>query len=169
MRILLFTIFVLISVLANAQDLKYGFAGGLLSGSERNEFNGNTGTVSDSGFYIGFFTEIPITEKFKIQPEFDYGNIGGSGYAFLSARAKYYALKSFYLQAGPQLTYVLQDVAGFLNKAGADLSFGAGFDFSEHFHFQARYAFEITNRLNQGNSGDSSRLNWLQVGVGYSF
>ncbi|VAW16759.1 hypothetical protein MNBD_BACTEROID03-29, partial [hydrothermal vent metagenome] len=49
-----------------------------------------------------------------------------------------------------------------------DLSLGAGYDITDNFHVQARYAINLTNRNNTGFD-QTSKLRWLFIGVGYRF
>lgn len=151
----------------NAQSSRFGIAGGLMIGNAKEEYSGNEIIGSDEGPYLGIYMDVPISEKLSIVPEVDYGNINGSGFGFLSLRAKYNIIPLLYVQAGPQVSYLFEQF-GEINKAGLDLGVGAGIDISKHFNIQARYAFELTNRFKSGFEG-TSKLNWLHIGVGYTF
>ena len=94
---------------------------------------------------------------------------------YVPIMAKYYIGDSqFNLQAGPQAAIILDEVGG-MNAFGLDLGFGAGFDITENFFLEARYAFEVTNRMGDEfaeafpESDAKVRINTLQVGVGYKF
>jgi opacity protein-like surface antigen len=150
-----------------AQSYQFGVTAGLLIASEKAEFSGNKASVSDEGPYLGVYADIPISEKISLLPEVDYANINGSSFGFLSVRAKYNIVPLLFVQAGPQVSYLFEQF-GALNKAGIDLGLGAGVDISKHFNIQARYAFELTNRYKQEFDG-TYNLNWLHIGLGYTF
>ncbi|SHF55649.1 hypothetical protein SAMN05444483_101580 [Salegentibacter echinorum] len=133
----------------------------------KEEFSGYEITGSDEGPYLGVYADIPISEKISLIPEMDYANINGSSFGFLSVRAKYNIIPLLFVQAGPQVSYLFEQF-GSINKAGIDFGLGAGVDIFKHFNIQARYAFELTNRNKQGFDG-TSKLNWLHIGLGYTF
>ena len=84
--------------------------------------------------------------------------------------AKYYISESgFQLMAGPQANFILDSFEG-ENSFGLDLTFGAAYDIDEHFFIEARYSFELTNRIEDGGDYDvSGKYNTLFVGIGYKF
>jgi len=166
-KIFLIALFLMGSANLSAQSSRFGIAAGLMIGNSKEEFSGNEITGSDEGPYLGIYLDVPITEKLSVVPEVDYGNINGSGFGFLSVRAKYNLIPLVFVQAGPQVSYLFEQF-GEINKAGIDFGLGAGVDISKHFHLQARYAFELTNRNKDGFEG-TSKLNWLHLGIGYTF
>lgn len=165
--ILLFII--LFSTKSNSQKTSIGFAGGLLNGSGKVKENSASASSSDSGFYLGLYSKIQLNEKFSLIPEIDYGNLNDRSFGFVSARIGYYLISDFYLQAGPQVTYLFDVLTDDVAKAGLDISLGIGYDITDKFHVQARYAFEASNRVKESNTDVTARFNWLNVGLGYSF
>lgn len=153
-----------------SQGMFFGATGGLLNGGEKFKTGNTTASASDTGFYIGLNSRIPLNDKFLLSPEINYGNLNDSSFGFVSARIQYYPAPKFYLQAGPQVSYIFEAVGETMKKGGLDLTSGIGYDINDNFHIQARYSFELTNRL-KGNVPDdtSSKLKWLLVGIGYSF
>lgn len=130
-------------------------------------------TVSESGFYIGFLTEFSLDSEWKIQPELLYTHVGGdinTDFLYIPVLVKYYIPESgFHLLAGPQFTYGF-DMSDEVNAFGMDLTFGAGYDFTENFFATARYAFGITNRLKKDEyDGIKLHFNTFNVGIGYKF
>ncbi len=160
-------LFLIAVTIANAQSSRFGITAGLMVANEKTEFNGNDAKGSDEGPYVGIYLDVPLSEKLSVRPEVDYANINGSGFGFASVMAKYNLIPLLYVQAGPQVSYLFEQF-GELNKAGIDFGVGAGVDISKNFNVQARYAFEITNRFKSGFEG-TSKLNWLHIGVGYTF
>lgn len=152
-----------------SQNTSFGITVGLLNGGEKFKSGSATETASDTGFYVGINSKISINDKLAFTPELDYGNLNNASFGFLSARIQYYPFTNFYIQAGPQASYIFEFLGNSLAKTGLDLSTGIGFDITEHFHVQARYSFELTNRSKFDIPDVSSKLRWLQIGVGYSF
>lgn len=152
-----------------SQDFNLGISGGLLNGSGKISENDATATSSDSGFYLGLFTKFKLNNKISILPELNYGNLNDRSFSFLSMRIEYYVVPKLYLQAGPQITYLFDVLTNDIKKAGVDLGFGLGYDLTDNFHIQARYAFEVSNRFKENGTDLTARFNWLHVGVGYSF
>ena len=84
--------------------------------------------------------------------------------------AQYYIEDSgFFVQAGPQANFILEDVN--INTVGLDAAFGVGYHIDEHFFLDARYAFEATNRYSGDDYFDDIkvRLNTLNIRIGYKF
>lgn len=165
--LLIFTL--LLSYTCFSQNTSFGITVGLLNGGEKFKSGSASAKASDTGFYVGINSKIPINEKFAFAPELDYGNLNSASFGFLSAKIQYYPFSNFYIQAGPQASYIFDFLGDSLAKTGLDLTTGVGYDITEHFHIQARYSFELTNRSKLDIADVSSRLRWLQVGVGYSF
>ena len=103
--------------------------------------------------------------------------------------AKYYVVDKLNIQAGPQLTFSsnlneikqsIRDIEGVvgsdsnigdvLRTTGVDLGFGVGYDITDRFFAQARYAFELTNRYDGPlNSVLEIKPQTLMVGIGFTF
>lgn len=160
------SMFFLTSLMLSSQENSFGFTGGLLNGGERVKAEGSSASSSDTGFYLGAIYEIGISDNLKIHTELDYGNINDTNFGFLAARLKYYPIEKLFLQAGPQLSYVFDELGDNFNKTGIDLSLGLGFDITEKFYIDARYSFEVTNRVNT-DFDLTSRFRWINVGIGF--
>jgi opacity protein-like surface antigen len=129
-RIILAAVAVLAFGFANAQGVKFGAKAALniatLNGDVENQ-------SSYTGFQVGGFAEIKVTDKFFVQPELLYSTQGSRekqiqnvqgvdynvavvykfAYINIPVMAKYYVAKSFSLEAGPQF--------GFLTSAKAEV------------------------------------------------
>ena len=101
-------------------------------------------------------------------PEVDYGNLNSNSSWLFSTRANYYIVPKFYLQAGPQVFLLSRSLSDDIKQAGIDAVVGVGYDITEHFHLQARYSFEMTDRFKE-DVGGTAKLNNLLAGIGYSF
>lgn len=102
--------------ISNAQEVMLGAKAGVnfakLTGENVEDADGRT------GFHIGFVAEIPLTEKFAVQPELLYSQqglqtkqtFGGNeienklilDYINIPVMAKYYIVDTFSVEAGPQ-------------------------------------------------------------------
>ena len=158
--------------LTNAQSAQFGLTGGFANISERIDGGQGFSVSSDgSGFFIGALVDIGIS-KFHVQPEVLYVNVEETNFLYVPVLVKYYIIPKFNLQAGPQANFILEDLGDGFNTFGLDFSFGAGVDFTKHLFAQARYSFEVTDRisgLTGAPSGASIRYNTITVGVGYKF
>ena len=154
----------------SAQDIKFGVTGGLLHASGKIKDTAGTFDITgnDTGFYVGAFAKFQLSEKFSLTPELDYGNLNGTGSLHLFAGLNYYVVPKFYVLAGPQVSYLSGLKEDDVAKAGIDAAFGVGYDITDHFYLNARYSLELSDRLNEDPDA-ISRLNWLFVGIGYSF
>lgn len=157
-----------------AQETKFGLTAGFLNAEAKASADGAASfSSSDSGFYLGALVDIGLTESLHIQPEVLYGNINDSGLLYIPIFLKYYISESgFHLMGGPQATLNIDEEAEGINNLGIDAAFGLGYDIYESFFINARYAFELTNRVSsdlEGADGVTARINSLQIGVGYKF
>ncbi|WP_108867237.1 porin family protein [Aquimarina aquimarini] len=156
------------SISSNAQDIKFGFKGGVnfatLNGDDVNDnLDGRT------GYHIGAVAQIGLAEKFALQPELLYSAQGiedtDIDYLNLPVLVKFKFAKLFSIEAGPQFGFVVNDNV----KAGAkpesfDLSgaVGAGVEFGPFFG-QLRYNFGFTDVIDNVEAKNSA----FQVSVGY--
>ncbi len=159
---------------AQAQDeIKFGVKAGVnfakLTGDAVEDADGRT------GFHIGGVVEIPVSEKFSVQPELLYSQQGLQqkesfegidfesklklDYIHVPVMAKFYVADGFALEAGPQFGFNVgakqefsagdeseeEDVKD--SVAGFDLSLGAGVSYKldNGLFFQARYMFGLSN------------------------
>ncbi len=75
------------------------------------------------------------------------------------------------VEAGPQLSYLIEATPQEVNSLGVDVSLGLSYDITNRFVVSARYNSELSNRAsNDINPEDlKARFNWLFVGLGYRF
>lgn len=156
----------------NAQEINYGVSAGFHSLTVSASSGGIKVSNSASGYFIGFFADFNVSEKFNIQPEIHFASAYQDGEAgnelIFPVMAKYFISEKFNVQAGPQFDLVTDDSVG-INKFGIGLGFGAGYDFSEKIFVATRYSLGLSNRIQDAPSGISSKFNTFQVGVGYRF
>jgi len=155
---------------SQAQNVRFGATAGYLNARASAKVEGITVSDSASGFYIGAVADFEVAENFNIQPELLYasGFDEGSG-LFLPILGKFAISEKFNLQAGPQLTFSLEDdIPDDVSSVGFDIAGGLGYDITEDFFVEARYTFQINNSYT-GSEDIKARSNYLTVGLGYKF
>lgn len=185
----------------NTNSVKFGVTGGLLNVNADIDVSAlgfpitSIDAINKTGFYIGGFADIPVSEKFHVQPELTYGGSGDLGFVFLPVIAKYYVAEGFNIQAGPQLSFSTNidewkkkinkvlpniNVNDYIKTTALDLAFGAGYEITDQLFVNARYVLELTDRLKENKipivggaleSIATAKVNssMLFVGIGYSF
>ncbi len=162
---------------AHAQkDMTFGIRGGLDMVSAKSEytyvdFNPVTGlpetvteseTVSATGFYVGGFADISISDKMMLEPGLCYHTASKDGYKldFLSIPVtfKYQVAEKINVLAGPTMFYSMESDDP--DKTRFNLDLGGSYDISDQFFIDPRYSIGLT--------GDS-KVNHFLIGVGYKF
>lgn len=185
----------------SAQEVSFGAKAGLnianLSGDIED-------TESLMGFHVGAFAEIQFSERFSFQPELLYSMQGAKteesemgatmesklklGYLNVPLMFKFYAAESFFIEAGPQVGFLMSAKAdwemsgGGVNLSGDEdvkdeyksidvgLNFGLGYNFTENLSVGARYNLGLSNIADVEDSDDFKMNNSvIQVSVGYRF
>src|SRR5690606_6433160 len=185
----------------NAQEVGFGAKAGLnianLSGDIED-------TESLMGLHVGVFAEIKFSERFSFQPELLYSMQGAKaedsemgvtmesklklGYINLPLMVKFYAAENFFLEAGPQVGFLMsaksewETSGGGASLSGDDdvkddyksidfgLNFGLGYNFTENLSVGARYNLGLSNIADVDDSDDFKINNSvIQVSVGYRF
>ena len=132
---------------------------------------------------FGFYSEIPINEKFSFQPELMYSIQGFSvddkvttlNYLNLPLMGKYYLTKKLSIEAGPQVGFLLsakgpsRNAKDNFKTLDFGVNFGLGYKLNNGLNFGARYNFGLSNINDVSGSSDKLRNGVLQVTVGYSF
>lgn len=139
------------------------------------------GSASDniSGFFVGGFAEINVSEKFAIQPELVYASYSesgeNSGVLLVPVLAKYKPEEKLEIFAGPQFDYFTneEDAEG-LKRLGLGLALGAGYKVADNITLDARYSFGISDRIEDGideleGFDVEARFSYFQVGLAYTF
>ena len=166
----------------NAQEVNFGVKAGVNFANVEGE---GTNLDARTGFHVGITTEISLSDKFSVQPEVIYSaqgaklkDFGTSQLDYLSVpvMAKYFIVKNFSIEAGPQASFLVNDVFKFddssmedenLNAESLDFgfNFGLGYKFDNGLFAQARYNLGITPI--EENPDITNRV--FQLSVGYQF
>lgn len=183
-KIILTAAAVLALSFANAQDVKFGVKGGLNIASITNSDNANSLT----GFHVGFFAELNVSEKFTLQPEVLYSIQGAKdsgitlnlGYINLPIMAKYYVAKDFSLEFGPQIGFLISakakvdgesgNVKDLLKSTDFGLNLGAAYDISKNMTVGLRYNLGLSQVQKDLDPGEpASKNSVFSVSIGYKF
>ena len=157
---------VITMVSVNAQN--FGLRAGLDSGTLKAEYGGESDSDSETGFYIGVFTDIEISETFNLRPEINYVSIEDLDQIQIPVLASFEVAESFNLLAGPNFGFILDSGEG-MKSLNLGLNAGASFEIAENVLIEARYNFGLTDLLDVDISGASVKMSEFQVGVAYKF
>lgn len=157
MKKLLFTTFLLAGIFfCNAQETKFGVKAGVDFATAKVKFLGTTATSSETGFFVGGFANIGISEQFSVQPEVLYVAIKDFNFVSVPILAKYSVSKEFGILAGPSLNYFLDAEE---DEFKVNIDFGASYDVTEDIEVNAKYSLGM---------GDVS-ISGIFIGAGYKF
>ncbi|MBT8302382.1 MAG: porin family protein [Maribacter sp.] len=159
-KVVLAAALALVGLAVNAQE---GFFGkvGLSNVTAKVDFLGASVSDSEMGFFAGVGYNFEVSDEFEVEPSVLFSFVQDLNSLYIPIMAKYKVADAFSIQAGPQINYLLEDVPQ--GEFGLDLAFGVGYNFTEQFFADARYAFEVSRDI------EGFSLNTLQIGVGYRF
>lgn len=190
-KILLFAAFTVFAFSASqSQELRFGAKAGV-----NNAFLGGDLGLAElstrTSFHIGGLVEIPLSEKFSLQPEVLYSSEGYDQWIiFLSSTeveldyirvpilAKYYIINGLSVEAGPNLGLLVSAKTNGENDKDhfkdfdAQLAIGASYRLNFGLFFSLRYNQGLVNILDQTDSNGESlkgQSNVFQISAGYSF
>lgn len=150
----------------NAQEAKFGVKAGADFASLRLKAEGENVSSSETGFYIGAFAEIGVSDSFTFQPEVLYVSVKDLDQIAIPLMAKFPVSEEFNILVGPSLGIILNAEEGMKSfNFGAEA--GIAYDFSEDFFVEARYNLGLANLLDGAPSGYSIKLSGFFVGLGY--
>ncbi len=163
---------------SNAQDVKFGFKGGL-NFSNINDLKAAGQDLDPdgrTGYHIGAVLQLSLMETFALQPEILYSAQGADDLDVdyinipILAKLKFAGIAS--IEAGPQFGFVINDeIEDVLGSIQADaesesfdlgLAVGAGVELGGFFG-QVRYNLGFTDVTSAGDGKNST----FQVSVGY--
>lgn len=174
--------------LSNAQDFSYGALGGIsISNITGDATSGNSSKLS---FSLGGFLEYQFNDKFGVQPELRYINVGAKSkmygqkvnlnysYIALPIVGKYYINDKFSANFGPQVAFnigakakadgeseSLDDVSG----VDFGLLIGGGYNITEKIFVDLRYNFGLSNINSEGGGDFKQSHSAFFLSAGYRF
>ena len=140
----------------NAQETKFGAKAGVDLATAKVKILGTTATASETGFFLGGFANIGLSEKFSVQPELLYVAITDFNFISVPVLAKYNVAEKFGIIAGPSLNYFLDAEE---DEFKVNVDFGAIYDITEEIDVNAKYSLGM---------GDVS-VSGIFIGAGYKF
>ena len=180
---------------ASAQEFVYfGVKGGVNFSNMTSD--GFEDENSRTGFHLGLLSEIPVGDRFSIQPEVLYSTQGteaynnrfGKGeyqldYIHVPVLAKVYLIDGLSLEAGPSFNFLAEEEYDFESslgdvefdgEAGSTFEFGgaigASYKFNNGFFASGRYTHGFTDAFDSDNwDDDAVNNNGFQLGVGLMF
>ena len=164
----------------NAQNVDIGFKTGL---NISNFTGGDADRNSLFDFHIGGLAEFKINKKFSLQPELLYTRQGSEAknlvkikvdYLAIPLMAKYYISEKFSIEAGPQVSFLINDKAEFNDSSIPDvdtdassfdfgLNIGFAYNINSNLFAQVRYNYSITTVVENPDIKNSV----FQISLGY--
>ncbi len=187
-KILLVAAIALISMVSVNAQTSFGAKAGLNVANLSGDISDNEALV---GFNVGFFAEITLADSFFLQPELLFSTQGTTikdplfdvfflsddlalNYINLPIMFKYDVANRFYLEAGPQIGFLVsakladEDAKDYFETTDFGANFGLSYGFTEKLFAQARYNIGLSNIAK--DSGDEKISNAvLSFSVGYKF
>ena len=204
---------------SQAQEVKYGAKVGLNVATLNGDVEDAKSLI---GAHLGGFVEIKINEKFSFQPELLYSMQGAKtessysetdfgytyieteetklklGYLNLPLMAKYFATDKLYLEAGPQIGFLVSakydsdysyvviddsdgsifdsesdstsgDYKDFVKSVDFGFNVGLGYEFTENMFAGARYNLGLSDINDVNGSNDKIGNGVFQLSFGYKF
>ncbi|MCM8571092.1 PorT family protein [Gramella jeungdoensis] len=179
---------------ANAQEYwNFGIKGGAnFTNMSSDGFEDNN---SRTGFHLGLLAEIPVSDRFSIQPEALYSTQGFEvetsnytdeyklDYIQVPLIAKIYLIDGFAVEAGPSFNFLVNEEyeyeSGLLeiendSELASSFEFGGAlglsYKFNNGFFLSGRYTKGFTNVYDSDDFDDDAiKNNGFQVGLGLQF
>lgn len=183
---------------SNAQEYwNFGVKGGVnFSNMSSSGFEENN---SRTGFHLGVLAEIPVSERFSVQPEVLYSTQGTEArrvfsgeriegeyqldYVQVPVIAKFYVIDGLALEAGPSFNFLVEEEYDFESNnldLETDSEFastfefggavGASYKFNNGFFLNGRYVLGFTDAFDSDNFDDDAiKNNGIQLGDGFQF
>ena len=96
---------VIMSFILNSQAQNFGLRAGADFATAKASFDGLSISENETGFYIGAFTKIKVSESFKIRPEVNYISVKDLDQIQVPVLAEIGLSEKFHLFAGPSFGF----------------------------------------------------------------
>ncbi|WP_228850492.1 porin family protein [Aegicerativicinus sediminis] len=167
MKTILFTIAMFLLVFnLNAQN--FGIRAGADFATAKADFDGYKISDNQTGFYIGVFTRLTLSEKFKIRPEVNYIYVEDLNMMQIPVLAELEMVNKLNICAGPSFGFLLDTEEG-EKSFNMGLDFGVSYNITEKFLAEARYSLGLSNLVEDNMFDATLKLHGLFVGLGYMF
>lgn len=149
------------------QKTQFSIVGGLQNAAVQGDILDQAFNTGNS-YYIGLGSEFSFSNRSSIYSELTYSNIKGTSYFQLPVLFKYRFSEKTSLLAGPQIGYISDGDARFVNNFSFGLSGGLRYDFSEKLYGMVRYTYQL-NDLYTGPFDTSYKIDMASIGIGFKF
>ena len=198
-KLLFFVALTMVSTIVHSQEVRFGFKAGanyaFLGGdSEDGNLSLNLGARVD--MHIGGLVEIPLSEKFALQPEVlyssegaDYSILFGQSYELklnyirVPILAKYYITEGLSVEAGPSFGVLLSAKRdGYTYEEGEDsdeknnfksfdaaVAIGASYRLPMGIFFSLRFNAGLMDINDRAGYDHKDQSNVFQISTGYTF
>jgi hypothetical protein len=165
-KILLAALFAACTLGLNAQ--KFGVRAGGEFATAKVDFDGIKVSDNETGFYLGAFARIAISEVFGLRPEVNYVGVKDLDQIQVPVLAEIKLIEKLHGQIGPNFGFILDAEEGTKSmNLGANL--GLSYEFIDKFSVEARYNLGLTDLADDNEFDASLKLSSFQVGVAYGF
>ncbi|MDO9594061.1 MAG: porin family protein [Lutibacter sp.] len=184
-KIVLVAVIAIISLVSVNAQTSFGAKAGVNSATLIGDVDGNKSLI---GFNAGLFAEIAVADSFYIQPELFYSTQGTDDYRYdlvfvdklnldyinLPIMFKYDVANRFYLEAGPQVGFLVSakrgdvDVKDDFESTDFGANFGLSYGFTENLFAQARYNIGLSD-IDKNELNDKVSNAGLSFSLGYKF
>ena len=163
----------------DSQNMSFGVKGGL----NMSNYTGDIEIEVDNkiGFFVGGFVEFKVSDKFAVQPEILYSNLGAknsdvtleANYILVPLMAKFFVTEQFSLEAGPQVGFLMtaklddDDIKDGFKSTDFAANFGVGYDVTENISIGLRYSLGLTNVIDL--SGADVKTSNFALALAYKF
>ena len=181
-KVILVAVIAIFSLVGVNAQTSFGAKAGLNSATLIGDVDGNKSLI---GFNAGVFAEIPLADSFYLQPELLYSTQGTDDYLNLKDKLnldyinlpimfKYDVANRFYLEAGPQIGFLVSaerdgvDVKDIFESTDFGANFGLSYGFTENLFAQARYNIGLSD-IDKSELNDKVSNAALSFSLGYKF
>jgi len=165
-KILLTTVILNFVLSISAQN--FGIRAGMDFATAKADFEGIGISGNETGFYIGVFTKLGVSEKFKIRPESNYISIKDLDQIQVLVLAEIGLADKLNALAGPSFGFLLDTEEG-EKSFNFGIDFGLSYNITEKFLAEARYSLGLSNLVEDNDFNAKLKLHGLFVGIGYLF
>ena len=162
---------IVVFAMSNVNAQNFGVKAGLDLASAKVKAGGVSANSSETGFYIGGFTTIEISESFSFQPEALFVSINDGSMIQIPLMVLIPLSAEFNVLAGPSLGLML-DAGDGMKSFNYGLEAGVAYDVSEEFFIEARYNIGLADLAEDNGffgSDYSYKMGGFFIGAGYRF
>lgn len=193
MKKVIFLSLLVVLALSSCVSTHYGLRGGVnfadINGDDTENVSART------GIFFGGFGEFGVTDMFAVQPELLFSQQGAEyedsdgfdgrfklDYLNVPVMAKVYVSDGFFLEAGPQIGFLLSakdeydspisgedDIKEFIKSTDFGANIGLGYQTDMGLNFNGRYNFGLSSFDDFEGVDENLKNGVISIGVGFRF